>query len=81
MFNLVVGLFAAYIASRTLPMGTEYLRVFQVVSTVGFLTYVGGDVPAAIWMGKPWSAVAKDALDGLIYGLLMGGAFGWLWPR
>ena len=31
-------------------------------------------------MGKPWGSVAKDALDGLIYGAAMGAVFGALWP-
>jgi hypothetical protein len=80
-FNIVVAFFVAYLASRTLPMGTDYLKVFQVVGTVAFLAYGMGTIPGAIWMGKPWSAVLKDVADGLIYGLLTAGAFGWLWPR
>ena len=39
-----------------------------------------GGYPEAIWMGKGWGAVFKDTVDGLIYALLMGGCFGWLWP-
>lgn len=81
LFNIVVSVFAAYLGSRTLPVGTEYLRVFQVIGTIGFVSYAGGAVPSAIWMGKPWSATAKDVADGLIYGLVMGGTFGWLWPN
>lgn len=81
VFNLVVSVFVAYLASRTLPAGTEYLRVFQVAGTAGFLSYAMGEVPMAIWMGKPWSVAMKDVVDGLIYGLVIGGSFGWLWPR
>ncbi len=80
-FNVVVSIFVAYLASRTLPAGTEYPRVFQVTGTAGFLAYAMGEVPMAIWMGKPWSVAIKEVIDGLIYGLMMGGAFGWLWPR
>jgi hypothetical protein len=32
-------------------------------------------------MGKPWSSVAKEIVDGLIYGALTGATFAWLWPR
>ena len=46
-----------------------------------FLAYAAGQLPAAIWMGKPWSIAAKEVLDGLIYGLVTAGTFGWLWPR
>ncbi|WP_306590184.1 hypothetical protein [Geothrix sp. 21YS21S-4] len=81
LYALAVAFMAAYLASRTLPPHTHYLQVFRVVGTVSFLTYAGGSVSLGIWMGKPWSSVLKDLLDGLIYGLLSAGAFGWLWPR
>jgi hypothetical protein len=80
-FNLVIAFFVAYVSSRTLPIGTEYLKVFQVVGAISFLAYAGGQVPAAIWYGKPWSATVKDIIDSLLYGLMTAGAFGWLWPR
>jgi hypothetical protein len=81
VFSLVVAIFAAYIASRTVPPGTDYLHVFRVVGTVAFLSYAGGEIPPSIWMGKPWSITLKDVFDGLVYGLVTAGAFGWLWPR
>jgi hypothetical protein len=33
-----------------------------------------------IWFSRDWIRTLKDTIDGLIYGLLTGGAFGWLWP-
>ncbi len=81
VLNLVVSVFVAYVASATLPNGTDYLKVFQVTGCTGFMAYAIGELPGAIWMGKPWRVAIKDAADGLIYGLMMGGAFGWLWPR
>jgi hypothetical protein len=80
-FALVVSLLIAYVASATLPRGTEYLKVFQVTGTVGWLAYASAQVPASIWMKKPWSVTWKEVLDGLIYGLVTAGFFGWLWPR
>lgn len=81
IFVLVISFFLAYVASHTLPAGTEYLAVFRVVGCVGFLAYAGGVIPAAIWMGKPWPVAIKEAFDGLVYGLLTAGTFGWLWPK
>lgn len=81
LFNLLVSFFAAYLASRVLGPGTPYLRVFQVVGTAGFLCYSLGELPGAIWMGKPWAVAIKEVFDGLLYGMVMGGAFGWLWPK
>lgn len=81
VFTLVVSAFAAHVASGVLPAGTGYKTVFHTVGLVAFLAYAAGQLPGAIWMGKPWSIAAKEVLDGLIYGLLTAGTFGWLWPR
>jgi hypothetical protein len=81
VFSLVIAYFAGYVASRTVQPGSDYLHVFRVVGTVAFLGYAGGAIPPSIWMGKPWSITVKDIIDGLIYGLVTAGSFGWLWPR
>jgi hypothetical protein len=33
-----------------------------------------------IWFGHTWGRTLKDVADGVIYGLLTAGIFGWLWP-
>ena len=81
VFSLFISFFAAYIASRTLAPGTDYLHVFRLVGAVAFLGYAGGMIPPSIWMGKPWSITLKEVLDGLVYGMVTAGAFGWLWPH
>lgn len=80
-YMLVVNVFVAYLAGRTLAAGTPHLHVFRVAGAVAFLAYAGGLAPDAIWWGKPWKNALKEILDGLLYALLTGGAFGWLWPR
>jgi hypothetical protein len=81
VFILVVSFFVAYVAANALGAGTLYLKVFQIVGATGFLAYAGGAIPASIWMGKPWKVAWKEAFDGLVYGLVTAGTFGWLWPR
>ena len=80
-YCVVVGVFTAYLAGRTLPTGTEYLAVFRVAGTVAFMAYGVGQLVNGIWLGQPWSSVAKHFIDGLVYSLLLAGTFGWLWPR
>lgn len=80
VFCIVVGLFAAYVASRTLDPGTEYLQVFGVTGTVAFCGYGLALVQASIWMGRRWSTTPKSVADALVYGLLTAGAFGAFWP-
>jgi hypothetical protein len=81
VFILVVSFFIAYVAAHAIPAGAMYLHVFRIVGMVGFLAYGMGQIPAAIWWGKPWKSALKDLLDGLVYGLVTAGTFGWLWPR
>ena len=81
VFALIISFATAYVASRSLTAGTDYLHVFRIVGTVAWLAYAGGQIPGAIWMGKPWPVASKEVLDGLIYGLVTAGTFGWLWPR
>jgi hypothetical protein len=80
-YSLIVSFFIAYIASHSIAPGAQYLEVFRIVGAIGFLAYAAGQIPAAIWMGKPWSIAGKEVLDGLLYGLVTAGTFGWLWPR
>ena len=81
LFYLFVSIAVAYVASRTLPVGAPYLKVFQVTGTVAWIAHSFAVIPDAIWFGKPKSAVAKALFDGMIYALFTGGVFGWLWPQ
>ncbi len=80
VFCLVISVFAAYIAGRTLGPGADYLAVFRYAGTTAFLGYAASEPIASIWKGQPWGVTLKHMFDGLIYALLTGGVFGWLWP-
>ena len=80
-FTLVVSFFVAYLTGRTEAPGTNYLAVFRVAGTAAFLAYGLGNLSNGIWKGQPWGMTVKEVVDGLVYGLLTAGTFGWLWPR
>lgn len=80
VYCVVVGIFAAYLASRTLEPGAAYLSVFRVTGTVAFTGYGLALLQGAIWYGHRWSATLKSVFDALVYALLTAGTFGWLWP-
>ncbi len=80
VYCLIVGFLAAYVASRTLDAGAEYLAVFRIAGTTAFIAYAVALWQQSIWYSRPWSTTLKLTLDGIIYGLITGGAFGWLWP-
>ena len=80
VYSLVVGVFAAYIAGRALGPGADYLAVFRFAGCTAFVGYAVAGWQRSIWYSQPWSTTFKNTFDGLVYGLLTAGAFGWLWP-
>ena len=81
LYCIVIGIFAAYLAGRTLAPGTAYLEVFRVVGTAAFLGYGAAHAQESIWAGRSWVVTFKHIFDSLIYAALTAGTFGWLWPR
>lgn len=80
-YCLLIGFFVAYLTGRTVAPGAQYLAVFRVAGTAAFLAYGLGNMSNAIWKAQTWSMTVKEVIDGLVYGLLTAGTFGWLWPR
>ena len=80
IYSIAVSLFAGYISGVALAPGADYLKVFQVAGCVAFVGYGMGLPQASIWGGKNWGTTLRGMADGLLYGLLTGGTFGWLWP-
>ncbi|MDQ5871699.1 MAG: hypothetical protein M3547_05780 [Acidobacteriota bacterium] len=81
LYCLVVGVFAAYIAGRALAPGASYLAVFRFAGCTAFIAYSLALWQNSIWYGRAWTTTLKSNVDGLIYGLLTAGVFGWLWPK
>lgn len=80
IYLLVIAQFGAYIASRTLPAGTDYMQVFRVVGATTFVGLAGGLWQMSIWYRRSWVTTVKATIDALAYALLMAGVFGWMWP-
>ena len=81
LYTVVVGVFAAYIAGRALPVGAHYLAVFRFAGATAFIGYSLALWQSSIWYNRSWTTTIKTTVDGLVYGLLTAGTFGWLWPR
>jgi hypothetical protein len=81
VYCLIVGFFVAYLTGHTVMSGAAYPVVFRVAGTAAFLSYGLGNLSNGIWKGQTWSVTIKEVIDGLVYGLLTAGTFGWLWPR
>jgi len=81
LFSVLVSIFAGYIGMITLGWGGSYHQVFRITGTVAILGYAVGNIPDSIWKGQRWGITMKFVFDGVVYGLLTAGTFGWLWPE
>ena len=81
LYSMLVAVFAGYVASRALGPGARYLDVFQFAGTTAFVTYGLGTWQDSIWYKKSWATTMLKTFDGLVYGMLTAGCFGWLWPK
>lgn len=80
VYYLIVSTLVAYIVSRTVAPGSDYLAVFRIAGTVSWMAYGFAVVQDSIWFARPWSHTFKLLGDALLFGLLTAGVFGWLWP-
>jgi hypothetical protein len=80
VYSIIVGGFAAYVAALALPAGASYMTVFRVTSTVALAGYALALWQNWIWYSRSLGYTVRTTVDGLVYALVTGGAFGWLWP-
>lgn len=80
IYCVVVSVFAAYITGRAVHPGEPYLAVFRFAGCTAFVGYALALWQNSIWYKRAWTTTLKSMFDGLIYGLLTAGTFGWLWP-
>lgn len=80
-FCLLVSALSAYVAGRALGHGAGYPAVFRFAGTSAFLSYTMALWQNSIWYRRSWAVTMRSSLDGLLYGMLTGGTFGWLWPK
>jgi len=57
--------------------GTDFMKVFRMAGTIGILTYATSCVLHRVWFKK---RIWTEILDGVIYGLILGLIFAFLWP-
>jgi len=81
IYLVVVNVFCAYIAGRELAPGANYLAVFRIVGFTAFVAYAMALPQASIWYRRNWRMTFTGMFDGLLFGLLTAGVFGWLWPK
>ena len=81
LYCVVIGFFAGYLASRTLPAGAAFIQVFRVISIPALLGYGAAHAQESIWGGRSWLVTSKHLFDSLIFAALTAATFAWLWPK
>lgn len=90
LFYLFTSTVIAYLGWAALPHGTVAgagnesalcWKVFQVLGTAGVLAYCFASFPNDLWFQKKRRAMVMNCIDGIIFGLITGAIFAWLWPR
>jgi hypothetical protein len=81
LYLVLVSFLAAYVTSRAVGPDAHYLHVFRFAGATSFIAYSIALWQNSIWYKQKWSTTLKNTIDGLVYGLLTAGCFGWLWPR
>lgn len=80
-YCIAVAVIAAYVVTRSgLGAGASGVDVFRVTGSAALLGFAFGQASESIWKGQSWGTTCKYFLDGLVYALLTGAAFAWLWP-
>ena len=81
IYCVVIGIFAAYISGRALSAGAPFTAVMRFAGATAFACYAAGLWQNTIWLWRSASITLKSTFDGLIYAVVTGAIFGWLWPR
>jgi hypothetical protein len=80
LYLVLVGMFSAWVAGLVLPAGADAYLVFHFVAITAFIGYTLALWQMSIWYQRAWSTTIKATFDGLIYALVTGAIFSWLWP-
>lgn len=81
LYSLLVGVLAAYVASRALPAGAPLLAVLRFAGATAFIGYSVALWQMAVWYRRSWGTTLRSTIDGLVYAVITGLIMGWLWPR
>lgn len=78
---LVIGVIIAYLGWESLGAGRSFQKVWQITGTAGILAYCFGGICGNIWFQESRRAMVLNFIDGIVYGVLTGAIFAWLWPK
>ena len=78
LFFLVTAAIIGYVSFAAIGRGASFMHAFQIVGTIGILTYSSAGIPNGIWFKRN---MLNDIIDGIVYGLIIGLLFAVMWPK
>ncbi len=79
-FCFLISLTAGYVARHTLSSASPVLDVMRITGTLAFVGYGYGHIMDWIWKGQPFSNTIRGLIDAVIYAIVTGLVFRFLWP-
>ncbi len=77
VYFLIIAAVTAYISWESLGAGAGFMKAFQITGAIGVLVFASSGQLNAIWFPR---RTLNDFIDGIVFGVLMGLIFGFLWP-
>lgn len=77
---LLIAVFVAYLAHFAFERGEAFMTIFRFTSAAAIAAHVLGTIPGGVWFGVQVRSMVTCAIDGIVFGLLTGLTFAWMWP-
>ena len=81
LYLVVVSAIAGSVASASIGVTPTDHRIFHFAAATAFASYAIALWQLSIWYHRSWSTTLKITFDGLIYAVLTGLIFVWMWPK
>jgi len=80
LYCLLIGLFVAVLATTALPADVHTHLIFHQTALTAFGGYTLALLQNSIWGRQQWRSTFRYIIDGLVFGVITGLCFMWLWP-
>jgi sulfite exporter TauE/SafE len=77
---IIIGVFVGYLGTMALDAGAGFREVFRFTGTAAVMAYTFGFIGDTIWYGQPLKPFLHDLADSIVFGLLTGAVFAFMWP-
>jgi hypothetical protein len=80
VYSVVISGIAACVAGAVHGPGAPFEAVVTLTGIIAFCCYVVAHWQNWIWWGRSTRITLTYSVDGLLYAIVTGATFGWLWP-